>query len=59
MQQLDRTDTLGARHLLFTVYRVTGDNPFLHGGDGKTAEKRKPNRVVRQQYSNTMLPSFV
>lgn len=33
MQQLDRTGALEAGHLLFTVYRVTGDNPFLHGGE--------------------------
>jgi len=39
MQQLDRAGALEAGHLLFTVYRVTGDNPFLHGGDGIIAAK--------------------
>ena len=34
MQQLDRAGALEAGHLLFAVYRVTGDNPFLHGGTG-------------------------
>ena len=34
MQQLDRTDTLEAGHLLFIVYRLLRDNPFLRGGTG-------------------------
>lgn len=33
MQQLDRAGALEPKNLLFTVYRVTGDNPFLRGGE--------------------------
>ena len=34
MQQLDKAGALEAGHLLFTVYRLLRDNPFLHGGTG-------------------------
>ena len=41
MQQLDKAGALEAGHLLFTVYRVTGDNPFLRGGDGQNCGETK------------------
>ena len=39
MQQLDKAGALESKNLLFIVYRVTGDNPFLHGGTGKICGK--------------------
>lgn len=33
IQQLDRAGAREAGHLLFTVYRLLRDNPFLRGGE--------------------------
>lgn len=50
MQQLDRTGALEAGHLLFTVYRVAGDNPFLHGGEIGTLQWDRVD-MVKQRVS--------